>query len=226
MYRTLTILLILTIAGFIHPIKICADTYKVVAYKNCAPTYRGKNVTVGTQISDPSQLKGNWSSAKGSKYIKIMSTSDNKTHIITAPAAGSGQSTDDNFITWLWSCFSSQKKCSTRAPENELTGGLSKNMSQTFYLLYPTDQNDDSTLSFASNLENGSKLKCSFKYKDVNYQFEVPLIDNKFTFTHKDFAIPISDDDRYTIRLNVIYESPSGQQTPLTNSMNIILIPQ
>lgn len=206
-------------------ISLFAETYTVIAYKNCSLTYKGNPIQIGDKVSAPTNLKIHWVADKGSKYVKLQSTSDKKIQIITQPSQNN-KANDESFLTWLWGCFSGQKKCSTRAPENELAGGLASNLSQTFYLLYSTDTSEKNSFSFASNLDEGSKLRCSYTFQGNNYAFDIPLIDNRFEFIDKYFNIPIVDEDRYVLRLNVEYISPDGNNVHLTNSMNVILIPE
>lgn len=215
------VILICIIGSF----NLFAETYTVIAFKNCSPTYVGRPIQVGDKVSDPTKLKENWHTAKGSKYIKLQSKSDNKIQIITQPSH-SDKSDKDNFISWLWGCFSGQKKCSTRAPENELTGGLANNLSQTFYLLIPTDANEETDFSIASNLEEGAKLHCSYIYDNDEYNFIIPINNNAFTFSSKDFRTHLHGEDRIPLRINVEYLSQDGTVVSLTNSMNVICIPE
>lgn len=218
-----TILIYVSLLFVLCTANCFAETYTVVALKNCSPTYQGVPVKVGTRVSDPTKLKENWSSNSGSKYIKLQSVSDNSIQIITEPQKSKNVK-KEGFLTSLWSSFTGQKKCSTRAPENELSGGLADYLSQTFYLLYSSgDSNSNHHFSIASNLDNNSKLLCSFVYQDKQYEFTVPISHNKFVFNTREFPIQL-EEDRCILRLNVDYISPSGQQVPITNSMNIILI--
>lgn len=203
-----------------------ADTYKVIALKNCAPTYSGKPLEIGMLVSNPNLLKENWSKTKGSKYIKLQSQSDKTIHVITEQKKSAQASSNEGFLSSLWNCFTGQKKCSTRAPENELSGGLGNNLSQTFYIVMPLDTPEEPALSFATNLEEGSKLRCTYILNGETYTFVAPLFSNKFVFNYNSFPIPATDSNRMSLRLNVDYISPDGTEVPLTNSMNVILIPE
>lgn len=204
----------------------CADTYKVIAFKNCAPTYSGKQLEIGMLVTNPNLLKENWIKTKGSKYIKLQSQSDKTIHVITEQKKSGQASSKEGFLSYLWNCFTGQKKCSTRAPENELSGGLGDNLSQTFYILMPLDIPDEPALTFATNLEEGSKLRCTYMFNGEDYSFEVPLSSNKFVFNYNSFPMPETDSDRMSLRFNVDYISPDGTEVALTKSMNIILIPE
>lgn len=203
-----------------------ADIYKVIALKNCAPTYSGKPLEVGMLVSNPNLLKENWSKTKGSKYIKLQNQSDKTIHVITEQKKSGQTSSNEGFISSLWSCFTGQKKCSTRAPENELSGGLGDNLSQTFYIVMPSDIPNEPALTFATNLEEGSKLRCTYMLNGEAYTFDAPLSSNKFVFNYNSFPIPATDSNRMSLRFNVDYVSPDGIEVPLTNSMNVILIPE
>ncbi len=217
-------LLVLLFLSF-TPLGCYADTYKVIALKNCAPTYSGKPLEIGMSVSNPNLLKENWSKTKGSKYIKLQSQSDKTIHVITEQKSGQ-TSSKEGFLSSLWNCFTGQKKCSTRAPENELSGGLGDNLSQTFYIIMPSDIPDEPALTFATNLEDGSILRCTYMLNGEAYTFDAPLSSNKFVFNYNSFPKPATDSDRLSLRFNVEYVSPDGTEVPLTNSMNVILIPE
>lgn len=206
-------------------LKSYADSYKVIAFKNCNPTYNGLTLKVGMTVSDPKLLRENWNSSSGSKYIKLQSTSNKTIHVITEPSNKKKQTSDDGFMTWLWNCFTGQRKCSSRAPENELYGGLSENLSQTFYVLIsPNSDEKEPTLKFASNLEEDSMLRFSCCYDNQSYTFYAPLISNEFVLFNKDLMIFSTEEARINLRMKVDYISPTGNEYPITNSMNIILI--
>lgn len=200
-----------------------AEAYKVIAIKNCAPTYDDAALTVGMTITDPKKLKENWGTASGSKYIKLQNLADKAIMVVTQPVA-TKKKEEQGFFSWMWSCFSGQKKCSTRAPQDELSGGLAANMNQTFYVLMPADSAEVSSFAFASGLPAGSHLRCSYRLQGDARGFEVPLRDGKFEFTSRMFPTPKAD--RTALKVNVNYISPDGKETPLTNSMNVILIPE
>ena len=202
-----------------------AETYTVVGFKNCTPVYNGKPVTAGVNNSDPARLKANWKDVKGSKYIKLQNTSTGEIHIISRPAAKNAKD-EEGFIDWLWSCFAGQKMCSTRAPENELSGGLANNLSQTFYMLLPESDAMPSALTIASRQPEGSLLLCSYKLDGKLHEFSVPLTDGAFVITSDRFAGVSSETERTVLRLTVEYRSPDGRTVPLTDSMNVILIPE
>lgn len=223
--KKIILYIIVTLICIIGSFNIFAETYTVIAFKNCSPTYVGRPIQIGDKVSDPTKLKENWHTTKGSKYIKLQSKSDNNIHIITQPIH-TNKSSKDNFISWLWGCFSGQKKCSTRAPENELTGGLANNLSQTLYLLIPTDTIEENNIAFASNLEEGSKLYCSYTFEGNKYDFIIPIDKHAFTFSSKLFRNHIHGDTRIPLRINVEYLSPEGTSVLLTNSMNVICIPE
>lgn len=217
--------IIIVLLCIIYSLDLNADTYTVLAFKNCAPTYADMPVKVGDKVSDPSKLKGNWYTNNGSKYIKLQSIPDNKVQILTPPSH-SNKASKENIVSWLWGCFSGQKKCSTRAPENELTGGLANNLSQTFYMLIPTDTFEESNLSFASNLKEGAKLHCSYTLDNNSYDFIIPIDNHSFTFSSNLFRSHTQGDKRIALRINVEYLSPEGKSVLLTNGMNVICIPE
>lgn len=177
-------------------------------------------------VSNPNLLKENWTKTKGSKYIKLQNLSEKTIHVITEQKKSAQASSREGFLSSIWNCFTSQKKCSTRAPENELSGGLGDNLSQTFYIVMPVVISNEPALTFATNLEEGSKLRCTYMLHGETYTFEAPLFSNKFVLNYNSFPIPATNCNRMPLRLNVDYISPDGTEVPLTNSMNVILIPE
>lgn len=210
----------------IAPFVANADTYKVLAFRNCNPTYKGKKLERDMLISDPKLLKENWTDAQGSKYIKLEAQSDRAIHVLTPPKKGkiAAKKSDDGALTMVWDSFVSPKKCSTRAPENELAGGLADNLSRTFYVLIPQRPTDEVALKFASNLLSGSLLRCSYRRDGQSHSFDAPLIDGAFIFPYSVLPAPDPDSDRTIFRITVDYITPDSQQIPLTTSMILILI--
>lgn len=230
MHKTRLLTLILLTLCALTPLIAPAETYKVVAMKNCAPTYQGRPLAVGMTISDPKALRENWANASGSKYIKLQGQSDKKFHVITAKSAKSTKSTksDQSFLATLWNSFIGQKKCSTRAPENELAGGLADNLAQTFYILIPNEPTDEPALQFASNLPPGSFLRCSYTLNGQTHAFDAPLRANAFQIPYSALPQLPPDTDRLPLRLTITYHSPTPNTppTPLSTSTTLILLPE
>ena len=59
------------------------------------------------------------------------------------------------------SYFSEIRKCSTRAPENELTGGLGESLSRTFYVM-AGDPDTDITIASRLPVDDSRRLEASF----------------------------------------------------------------
>ncbi|MCM1349552.1 MAG: hypothetical protein NC338_09090 [Firmicutes bacterium] len=157
----------------------------------------------------------------------MQSTSTGKIHPLCSPSSSINATNKDdseNWLSWFWNSVTGQKKCSTRAPENELTEGLANSLSQTFYLIYPFDENNNSDVEFATTLDDGSLLTCEYKINNVTYSFEIPISNSRFTLSAKYFDGIALKDERTTLRVTVKCKSKSGEVIPITDSMNIILL--
>lgn len=205
---------------------ILADTYKVIDIRGCVATLNNTKIKVGDIISQDARVKVSKAPGVESWTIKLQSTTSGKIHPLCSASATSDKSNDesDSWVSWFWNSITEQKKCSTRAPENELTDGLSQNLSRTFYLLYPYDENENTDIDFATDLEDGTSLKCEYFFDDKLYRFDIPIHNSRFTITSKYFEEVKCFGERVILRIIVKHQSTNGEMVPITDSMNVILI--
>lgn len=208
------------------PMSLFGDTYKVISIKGCIATLNDTTVREGDIVPGNSKFKIKKVNSASTWIIKLQSTSTGKIHPLCSPSSTTSKTSNSNsesWVSWFWNNITGQKKCSTRAPENELTGGLTKNLSQTYYFYYPFDNNYDSSIDFATILEDGSLIKCSYCWKQRMFSFEIPVSRGMFSLSSKYFDIRPTE-ERTILRLEVKYISEKGETIPITDSMNVIII--
>lgn len=220
---------IISVVAIISPCTSKADSYKVLDFRNCQPTIANKPISVGNIIQDKNDLKPNPFSGSKSWYIKLQSTSTGKIYPISATTSDKRpnktfKSNEASSWDWIWSTLTGRKKCSTRAPQNELTVGIAQNLSQTFYLLYPYQNTTEYDIDFATNLKNGTSLLCEYQYYGVTYKFSMHITNGVYSLSAKYFEELDLNGERVTLRMHVDYLASDGSIVPITDSMNVILI--
>lgn len=205
------------------PAYIAADSYRVISIQGCNATLNDTIVREGAVIPKNSRIKIKKIDNSSSWVIKLQSTSTGKIHPLCSPSPAACNSNSESWLSWFWNSIIGQKKCSTRAPENELTYGLANNLSQTYYLCYPYNYDSNSNIDFVTNLENGTYLKCSYYWEQQLHSFEIPISNGMFSLSSKYFDITPAN-ERTILQLDVKYISGKGETIPITNSMNVIII--
>lgn len=209
------------------PLSLFADTYRVISIKGCIATLNDSTVREGDIIQANSKFKINKADSASTWIIKLQSTSTGKIHPLCSPSSTVSQKSNSNsesWMSWFWNNITGQKKCSTRAPENELTEGIAQNLSQTFYLLISNDHELSNDINFVTNLSNGTYFICEYKYGDSSYNFKMPIVNSHFTLSPKIFVANEFLEERTILRISVKYVSETAEIIPITDSMNIILI--
>lgn len=203
-----------------------ADTYRIISIKGCTASLNNIQVQEGDVVSENSKFKIEKVSESASWIIKLQSMSSGKIYPLCSPTSNSTKSSYsyDSWLSTFWNSITGQKKCSTRAPENELTDGLTQNLSQTFYLTIPYNPEQSSTVDFVTNLPNGTRFICDYKYGDLSYSFEIPILNSQFSLSPEYFEVNNFSDDITVLRILVKYISETGKVTPITDSMNVILL--
>lgn len=212
------------IVGVFAPQNVYADKYRVISIRGCTATINNNVVNVGDEV--PGNAKFNIKKTNGSSswVVKLQSISTGKIHPLCSTSyKNKSKDNSDSWLSWFWNNITGQKKCSTRAPENELTSGLALNLSQTFYLPIPYNPEEDCDIDFATNLPDNTHLVCEYMYENSSYRFDIPILNSQFTLSPKFFDADNFSDERTALRINVKYVSETGEVTPITDSMNIIL---
>lgn len=218
------ILSICLIVSIFTPQFLYADNYRVISIRGCTATINDNIIHVGDEVPGNAKFTVKKLSGYSSWAIKLQSISTGKIHPLCSPTTkNNSKDNSDSWLSWFWNNITGQKKCSTRAPENELTEGLANNLSQTYYLYYPFDNSTNSNIDFATNLEDGTCIKCSYCWKQEIHSFEIPVSKGMFSLSSKYFDIRPSD-ERTILRLEVKYITQEGDIIHITDSMNVILI--
>lgn len=164
-------------------------------------------------------IHATWLSDNG--YYHLLDVSSRETCVIRKNTI---KIKEEGFFARLMAIITGVKKCSSRAADNELFGGLDKYLSQTFYLSF-----NDATLSeiyVASNLVQNEQ--CYFKLKILNLKnsrdIRVTPSDG-FRFAVDNLNGIIDADKLSKLRCRVAYVKPDGQEVQITDSMNLIILP-
>lgn len=209
----------------IVPQDVNADKYRVINIRGCSATINGNAVNVGDEVPENAKFHIKETNGSSTWVIKLQSISTGKIHPLCSTInTNKSKDNSDSWLSWFWNNITGQKKCSTRAPENELTNGLALNLSQTFYLPIPYYPEEDCAIEFATNLPDNTHLVCEYKYENSSYRFEIPILNSQFALSPRFFDADNFSDDRTALRINVKYVSETEEIIPITDSMNIILI--
>lgn len=213
------------IVGVLAPQNVYADKYRVISIRGCTATINNNVVHVGDEVPENAKFNIQKTNDSSLWVVKLQSISTGKIHpLCSTTNKNKSKDNSDSWLSWFWNNITGQKKCSTRAPENELTDGLVQNLSQTFYLPIPYNSKEDCDIDFATNLSDSTHLVCEYMYGNESYTFDIPIIDSKFTLSPKFFDTDNFSENRTVLRIIVKYVSETGEVTPITDSMNIILI--
>lgn len=210
----------------IIPTYVSADSYRVISIKGCTATLNDTIVREGTIVPENAKIKIEKINRSSSWIIKLQSTSTGKIHPLCSPSSTTSKTSNSNsesWVSWFWNSIIGQKKCSTRAPENELTDGLANNLSQTFYLFCQDDSDLNDSIDFATNLSDSTLLRCSYQWDNRSYMFDIPIINGIFSLSSKYFKIN-SSEERTILKIEVKCILENGEFVPITDSMNVILI--
>lgn len=138
-----TILRGLTAALFLLAVAFTAgaDTCRLLAAKGVTVTSAGRTVAVGETFDASDVLIASWQQvpAGESRYFQFMNMASGTVGVVVPHGRSSDADSDPTLWERLKSYFSSVKKCSTRAADNETDGGLADRLSQTFYMLDTSD---------------------------------------------------------------------------------------
>lgn len=204
-----------------------AEKYKVLSFKNCAPTIDGRAVGVGAIFSDSQKIVPNWNGeVKESKYIKLQNLSDGSVCVVSAPRKKSALRKDESFLSAVWRSLTGQKQCSTRVLENELFGGLPDRLSQTFYLLHSDAPGDNQEITVATELDEESLLRFSYTFGGVRREFDVPVRNGSIVINSGHFDGMNPAGEGIVLRLKADLIKSPGEIINITNTMNVILIPE
>lgn len=136
-----------------------ADTYRISEIRGGSHSIDGVELRAGSTVSDLSRIVSRWDEDRGqSRYIKLYNLTTRRTQIIPAPVT---KKSERGFWDKVVSYFSEIRKCSTRAPENELTGGLGESLSRTFYVM-AGDPDTDITIASRLPVDDSRRLEASF----------------------------------------------------------------
>lgn len=169
--------------------------------------------------TDSGGIIAKWQGENG--YYDFYDTSTGETRVVRKSKVAVNE---EGWFDRLLSLIFGVKKCSSRAADNELFGGLDKYLSQTFYLSLGNELHSE--IFVASNLKQDEK--CYFKLQVVNLKNcgEIRLAPSRgFRITAESFKELVAADQVSKLRCKVIYVTPDDQDVVITDSMNIVFLP-
>ncbi len=211
--------------GLTSLIPVYADTYRISEIKGGSHSIDGVELHAGATVSDLSRIVSRWDEDHGqSRYIKLYNLTTHRTQIIPAPAT---KKSEPGFWDKVVTYFSEIRKCSTRAPENELTGGLGESLSRTFYVM-PGDNDTDIVIASRLPVDDRHRLEASFK---------TPSGVRRAFFERRGQAVVLpaaafvdvgdAAQPRTQLIVTVDYiDLATGRRLTLSDSMTVIVIPE
>jgi len=205
-----------------------ADSYEVLCVKGARLILNGKELSSGDRFDDRDAIVAEWSDVSGaSRYVQLRNLSSNTVCMVSPPSGRKHKNVKKEAGLWdrFKSYFSSIKKCSVRAPENELLGGLADNMSQTFYMLDTDDGSGFVEVATAMPLDRSHYLEGRCFHAGRLHKVRFDAIDGKAVLTQKSLGDIDRDGVRTVLRFAVDYvDDTCGTRTPLCDAMNVVLV--
>lgn len=199
-----------------------ADTYRISEIRGGSHSIDGVELRAGSTVSDLSRIVSRWDEDRGqSRYIKLYNLTTRRTQIIPAPVT---KKSERGFWDKVVSYFSEIRKCSTRAPENELTGGLGESLSRTFYVM-AGDPDTDITIASRLPVDDSRRLEASFSTPSGIRRASFERRGETVVLPASVFAGIESGAPRTQLIVTVDYIDPTtGRRLTLSDSMTVIVI--
>lgn len=199
-----------------------ADTYRISEIRGGSHSIDGVELRAGSTVSDLSRIVSRWDEDRGqSRYIKLYNLTTRRTQIIPAPVT---KKSERGFWDKVVSYFSEIRKCSTRAPENELTGGLGESLSRTFYVM-AGDADTDITIASRLPVDDSRRLEASFSTPSGIRRAPFERRGATVVLPASVFAGIESGTPRTQLIVTVDYiDRTTGRRLTLSDSMTVIVI--
>lgn len=199
-----------------------ADTYRISEIRGGSHSIDGVELHAGSTVSDLSRIVSRWDEDRGqSRYIKLYNLTTRRTQIIPAPVT---KKSERGFWDKVVSYFSEIRKCSTRAPENELTGGLGESLSRTFYVM-AGDADTDITIASRLPVDDTRRLEASFSTPSGIRRASFERRGAAVVLPASVFAGIESGAPRTQLIVTVDYiDRTTGRRLTLSDSMTVIII--
>ena len=199
-----------------------ADTYRISEIRGGSHSIDGVELRAGSTVSDLSRIVSQWDEDRGqSRYIKLYNLTTRRTQIIPAPVT---KKSERGFWDKVVSYFSEIRKCSTRAPENELTGGLGESLSRTFYVM-AGDPDTDITIASRLPVDDSRRLEASFSTPSGIRRVPFERRGAAVVLPASVFAGIESGTPRTQLIVTVDYiDRTTGRRLTLSDSMTVIVI--
>lgn len=199
-----------------------ADTYRISEIRGGSHSIDGVELRAGSTVSDLSRIVSRWDEDRGqSRYIKLYNLTTRRTQIIPAPVT---KKSERGFWNKVVSYFSEIRKCSTRAPENELTGGLGESLSRTFYVM-AGDADTDITIASRLPVDDSRRLEASFSTPSGIRRAPFERRGATVVLPASVFAGIESGAPRTQLIVTVDYiDRTTGRRLTLSDSMTVIVI--
>lgn len=199
-----------------------ADTYRISEIRGGSHSIDGVELRAGSTVSDLSRIVSRWDEDRGqSRYIKLYNLTTRRTQIIPAPVT---KKSERGFWDKVVSYFSEIRKCSTRAPENELTGGLGESLSRTFYVM-AGDPDTDITIASHLPVDDSRRLEASFSTPSGIRRAPFERRGATVVLPASVFAGIESGTPRTQLIVTVDYiDRTTGRRLTLSDSMTVIVI--
>lgn len=199
-----------------------ADTYRISEIRGGSHSIDGVELRAGSTVSDLSRIVSRWDEDRGqSRYIKLYNLTTRRTQIIPAPVT---KKSERGFWDKVVSYFSEIRKCSTRAPENELTGGLGESLSRTFYVM-AGDPDTDITIASRLPVDDSRRLEASFSTPSGIRRAPFERRGATVVLPASVFAGIESGTPRTQLIVTVDYiDRTTGRRLTLSDSMTVIVI--
>ena len=199
-----------------------ADTYRISEIRGGSHSIDGVELHAGSTVSDLSRIVSRWDEDRGqSRYIKLYNLTTRRTQIIPAPVT---KKSERGFWDKVVSYFSEIRKCSTRAPENELTGGLGESLSRTFYVM-AGDADTDITIASRLPVDDSRRLEASFSTPSGIRRGSFESSGAAVVLPASVFAGIESGAPRTQLIVTVDYiDRTTGRRLTLSDSMTVIII--
>lgn len=222
--KTQTLVRLAAVAVIAHAtlLPAAADTYRISEIRGGSHSIDGVELRVGSTVSDLSRIVSQWDEDRGrSRYIKLYNMTTRRTQIIPAPPA---KRSERGFWDKVVSYFSEIRKCSTRAPENELTGGLGESLSRTFYVM-PGDADTDIAIASRLAVDDSRRLEASFATPAGQRRASFERRGDTLVLPAAAFDGIAGASPRAQVIVTVDYiDSSTGRRLTLSDSMTVIVI--
>lgn len=216
--KRIIIFIFLLLCGF-----VCnAKQYKLVALHGVTIDCAGRQLCVDDLYnSETDELTVTWNDKSGYYLLKDMAEG---TTMLMRPNTIPNDESGLKFTDWLKHLLTNVKNCSSRAPEDELGGGLEDYLSQTFYL--STHNELLSKIQVASDLtqDEFNFFSISIIEPRATVELKLPAQDD-FTLTLEDVKAVSNIEEGMVLRCCVVYSSVLYGRKTITNTMNLVILP-